>query len=256
MRHLGTGAWEIGAAAGIAVLLASMFSTNPLTVIQAGIAALLVVAMHTPEAGSDRLLSALIGGLLALVVSQVLATPGPPAMLGRAARAALTPAVQGLRGVGRALTGSDPAAAHDALETLRAGYRELVALHAARETGREIVRWTLRGRGQRRSVRELDDRLARLDSLYTDALLVAHAAHELVDRRCAVPERVVRAVGDLARAVEVLAEDIRSAERRRHARELAEPLTRLAAADDAPHSLATLVAEVRLAALDLTDLAR
>nr|WP_275040896.1 FUSC family protein [Nocardiopsis halotolerans] len=255
VRHLGTSPWEIGVAAGIAVLLASTFSMNPLTVIQAGIAALLVIAMHTPETGYSRLLSALIGGLLALVVSQVLATPSPLALLERAARTALTLASRGLRGAGRALTDTDPAAAQDTLRLLRAGYRELAALYTSRDTGREIARWTLRGRGQRRSVHEFDDRLAHLDSLYIDVLLVAYAVHEVIDRQCVVPEWVIRAVDELARAVEAAARDLRSQTHRHHAGALAEPLLQLTATD-VPPALAVLVTRVRLTAVDLTALTR
>ncbi|MBA8825001.1 uncharacterized membrane protein YgaE (UPF0421/DUF939 family) [Saccharopolyspora lacisalsi] len=255
LRYVGASAWELGAAAGIAVLLVATFSMNPLTVIQAGIAALLVVATHIPETGFDRLLSALLGGALALVVSQVLVSPSPSGMLGGAARTTLFSAARGLRGAARALDEADPDAAHAALRIVRVGFQDLAAFQTSRDTSDQVARRTVRGRRERRFVHRLDARLAHLDSFYTGTLLVTRAAHEIAEQRSVVPAWLLGAITDLAHAVEVLSADPLSETRRRRAHALAGPLRQLSSTE-LTHPLTTLVTEVRLAAADLAELTR
>ncbi|MDR7300085.1 FUSC family protein [Haloactinomyces albus] len=258
MLYLEAGPWEIGVGAAVAMLIVAAFSTNPLTLIQAGIAALLVIGIQTPQTGVSRLLSALIGGILALLFSQVLASPSPLVTLGNAARTALIPAARGLRGTAQALTDADPAAAREALTLVRNRYQEIAALQNMRQTSRQIVQRTLRGYRHRHRIRHLDARLSGIESLYTGTVLTARAAHEVLRRHSEtpnfeIPSWIVHAATDLARAVETLAQDPRSEQNRRHAYNLVDPLTRLDAAE-APQPLAGLATEIRLVAADLVGI--
>jgi uncharacterized membrane protein YgaE (UPF0421/DUF939 family) len=59
-------------AAAAAMLVVSFVHDNSLSIIQAGIASVIVVTLADPAAGPGRLLSALIGGAVALVFTQIL----------------------------------------------------------------------------------------------------------------------------------------------------------------------------------------
>ncbi|MER7076898.1 Uncharacterized membrane protein YgaE, UPF0421/DUF939 family [Saccharopolyspora kobensis] len=253
VRHTGAGPVEIGVATAVAMFLASAFSTNPLPILQAGIAALLVVGVHTPESGFSRLFGALIGGALALLVSQVLVTPSPMAMLSDAARTVLTPAARALRGAARALADSDLDAAEDTANIVREAHKDVAAFDAARSATREIALRTLRGRRERRRARQLDLRLSGLDSLHASVVLIVRLTQEVLRQHDEVPSWTSRSIAELAEAVEILAESPASAEHRRRAHDLAERLARLETTG-LSHPVAALVTEVRLAAADLVEL--
>ncbi|RCW46138.1 uncharacterized membrane protein YgaE (UPF0421/DUF939 family) [Halopolyspora algeriensis] len=255
VRYLDTGPWQIVAAMAISMLLVSAFSTNPLTLIQAGIAAMLVIALHAPDLGFDRLYSALLGGLLALVVSQVLVTPNPSALLADAARDALTPATRGLRGAAHALHQADPEAAADVLDLVRKGHQELATFETARERSRAITQQTVRGHRQRNRVRQLDARLVNIERVHTDTVLIARALHAAMPQSAQAPAPLIQALDDLAAAADTFATDPLDDQRRQHAHALALPVGDLQL-PALPESLATLAGEVRTAAGDLTELTR
>lgn len=255
VRHLDVGPWQPALAVLVAALLVTTASTNPLPIIQAGVAALLVIALHAPQSGFSRLFSALIGGALALLVSQVVITPSPLRMLARAVRPALTPAAEGLRGAAAALRAGSAEDAWRTLERVRRGHFELAEFDTARQSARTLARHSLRGRRQRGEVRALDRRLTGVDPVHTDAVLVARAAHKLLVRRESPVGELPRAVDDLAEALEGFAADPLSADGNRRARDLAEPITHLDPAA-LPAPSAELATEVRLLAHDLHALTR
>lgn len=255
VRYLDTGPWQFVVAVAISMLLVATFSTNPLTLIQAGIAAMLVIALHSPDIGFSRLYSALLGGLLALVVSQVLVTPSPSALLATAARTALDPAARCLRGAARSLQQADPETAEEVLDLVRKGHQELATFETARERSRAITQQTLRGHRQRQRVRRLDARLVNVERVHTDAVLIARALADVLRQPTPAPDRIIRDLTDLAAAVETFAGDPLSDRRRQRAHELARPVMDLE--DSAfPPWWSTLVAEMRTTASDLTELTR
>ena len=252
---LGTGAPQVALAAAAAMLAMSVASTQPLPLIQAGASAILVVVLQSPESGTERMGDALVGGGVALFVSQFLLAPSPVSLLEDAAREALRSLAEGLRGSARALSSGDAAEAEAALESLReGGARTLSDLDAARGTGRKVARRTLHGRRQRGDFARLDACLAETDLLGASVLFLARAVYRLLDERGSAPERLAPAVRELARAVEALSEAPKSPDARRSARASAQEATLRAAprTDGGADPRVALVAEgVRLAASDL-----
>jgi uncharacterized membrane protein YgaE (UPF0421/DUF939 family) len=204
-RVVSSGWLQVGAAVAVGMLVVSLGSINPLTLLQSGIAALLVVGLASPQTGWTRLLSALIGGVLALVVSQVLASPSPARMLLAAARDALTVPAEALGEVAAALREGSASRAADAAETLRGGQSTLADFLDARETTDALAATTLRGRHERARVRELAERFGGIEYVHASAVLLARTVAESLDEGESAPEHLVCGVEELAAAVQALA---------------------------------------------------
>lgn len=76
----------IGPVAFIAIVAASSFGRNPLTLIQAGASGLLVVGSVVSGAGRVQFVDALVGAGVAIAFSQLFFAPDPVPLLERAAR--------------------------------------------------------------------------------------------------------------------------------------------------------------------------
>lgn len=259
---LGTGTAQVVLAAAVAMLAVAALIDAPLPLIQAGASAVIVVALQSPETGGGRILDALVGAGVALLMSQILFVPSPVSLLKDEAGDALASISAGLDACADALLNGDGDAAEGALGRLRGGGSEggtLSDLVAARDAAQKVSRRTLRGRLEGARFARLDARLAGVDLLASSAVLIACATRRLLDGRNAAPASLVRATRDLARAVAALSEDPESADARRSAREPALEAMRLAASrtDGGPdHRAALLLAEgVRLAASDVLQAA-
>ena len=82
----GTGTWQIGLGAGAAMLAGILIDGRPVVVIQAGASAVLLLALHQPGAAPGRLIDALIGGGISIVIAQVLFPIDPLKVVARVAR--------------------------------------------------------------------------------------------------------------------------------------------------------------------------
>lgn len=218
---LGTGALQIVLVAAVAMLIAAALDYSPLPLIQAGASAVIVVALQSPESGGERLIDALVGGGIALLVSQGLSSPNPASLLTGAARRALEPIAAGLREVADALAEGDPLDTSAALERLRGARVPLADMEATLSTGRQIARLTPRGRWSANRLQRLDERLQNIDLLLPSALMLARTADRLPDERVAMAGWLCEAVGELARGTEALAEDPESEQARSRALSLA-----------------------------------
>jgi uncharacterized membrane protein YgaE (UPF0421/DUF939 family) len=78
--------------------------TQALPLIQAGVSAVLIVSPQSPESGGERILDALVGGGVALFISQILLLPSPVSLLKDAGRKALNSIAEGLRAHMRSMT--------------------------------------------------------------------------------------------------------------------------------------------------------
>jgi uncharacterized membrane protein YgaE (UPF0421/DUF939 family) len=210
---VGSGWLQVAVVVAVVMLLVSLGSINPLTLLQSSIAALLVVGLSSQQTGVTRLASAVIGGVLALLVSQVLASPSPRRVLADAASSALRPVVTGLEEVAGALIedGTDEVArgerARGAAETLRAGHEALSDFLDTRSTADALVSATLRGRRERERVRELQARFGGLEYVYAGAVLLARTTTEVVESDEPVPAHLRDAVADLAAVLRAVADD-------------------------------------------------
>jgi fusaric acid resistance family protein len=251
---VGTGTLQVTIAAAISMLAAAALLYSPLPLIQAGGSAVLVVALQDPESGGERVLDALVGGGVALFVSQILFAPSPASMLAEAARRTLARLSGELGAIARALDDTDAAAAGAAVKRLREeGLRSASDLAATRQTAGGVSRRTLRGRWESDRLKRLGARVGEVDLLFGDALLVARAAREFLDQRGKAPRWLCRAVDGLARAVGELAGDPESPGAARGARRFAlEAAEAGRAGDSEMDPRITLAAEgVRLLAADI-----
>lgn len=156
---LGTSLLEVALVIAVAMLVTRALVSGIIGLIQSGASAAIVIATQSTAPASERLLDTMIGGGVALLVSQVLFPPSPLSILANAGREVLAPISEGLRA--SALTNNnDAAAASAALSRLREGRGSLDDLAKARETSGRVSRRTLQGR--RDKSRQLDDLDARL----------------------------------------------------------------------------------------------
>ncbi|AHY47572.1 Fusaric acid resistance protein-like [Rubrobacter radiotolerans] len=209
---LETGTVQIALAAAVAMLVVAAISNGPLPLIQAGGTAVLVIALQTPGTGSSRVLEALVGGGVALVVSQVLLSPNPVSLLASSERRVLAMLEGSLNRTADALASCDAAAAEATLKRLRTENRDaLCELESVRETSKRISRRTLRGRFAVQRLERLEGRLQSNDLLLESVLLLSHATSRLLGTDAAenpgVPEAFSVAARTLARGVAALRED-------------------------------------------------
>lgn len=252
----GVGPLQVTLAAAVAMLTTAFFVFSPLPLIHAGVAAIIVVATQSPESGGGRLLDGLVGGVVALFFSQIFFTPSPVSLLTNAVREVLGPVAGSLRATARALADDDAETAADALRRLRENQDSLSGLADARETSRggrppDAPRAARGGplrtprrasRGDRPPLRQRLARRQRRATAPRRAHLRAGVAH--------------RAVDELARGVEALADDPESTDARQRTRDLALEAERTAAPGTDHHPSVVVIADqVKLAAADVLRVA-
>jgi hypothetical protein len=185
----------IALATFVAMSIARAAGGARIVVNQAGVSAILAVAAATGEVGVHRLIDALIGGGVALVISQLLFPPEPVAMLRRAEADALRGMADGLDLTVRALESGDAEQADRALSTLRQLRDRLAELARLRKASGNIVRHTVLWRSQRTPLVRERENADQLDLLAGSCVMLARTA--------SVPELTRR--GELAAGVRELA---------------------------------------------------
>lgn len=167
---------RVSLAAFFAILVASTYGLAPVVPIQAGVSAVLVLALGPASAGVVRMLDVVAGTAVGLLFSQVLLTPDPVRMLDDAAADLLSRVRRAFREADGALDAGDAARAQAAVEVFSAGHVSLAALTGAIDTARSTARWSLRGRLAARQVLPVADRYDRRAArLYASALLFGSA---------------------------------------------------------------------------------
>ena len=142
----------LGAAIFAGMLLAIAIAVQPVIAIQAGASAVIVIAYGGDENSWGRFGDAAIGGAVAFLFSQVLFTPPPFEVIGKAARRL----VKDARDVERELDGccgdkGDEKELREAMHTLRDAEQ---TLDQKLEHARNIARRTLRGRMHRERIEQ------------------------------------------------------------------------------------------------------
>ncbi|NKY56385.1 FUSC family protein [Nocardia flavorosea] len=163
ISQVGTGVWQIALVVAAAMALAIFLDGGPIIGIQASGSAVLVATLMPPESGAglSRMVDALIGGLVGVVV--VAALPLHPVRRAREQAAAILGVVgKSLTDCGQGLLEQDPGKIRDALSAVRATQHQLDSLRKSLEGGREVIRisplyWNSRGRLER--LREAADPL-------------------------------------------------------------------------------------------------
>jgi uncharacterized membrane protein YgaE (UPF0421/DUF939 family) len=181
-------ALRLSLATFVAIMIASSYGLLPVVPIQAGVSALLVLALGPETAGTVRMLDVACGTAVGLLFSQVLFTPDPVKLL-RAGESALLGAIAAaLTEAGAALAADDQARAQAALKRFSDAHGHLVALAGGIDTARSNASWSLRGRLVRRDLRAVAGRIERRSArVYAAALLFGAALATAMQRRPGPP---------------------------------------------------------------------
>ncbi|MBB4689109.1 FUSC family protein [Amycolatopsis jiangsuensis] len=156
----GTGALAFAVAALVAMYVAlavggGMFGQGLMFVNQTTASAVLILALHKPGSGTERLVDALIGGGVTVVIGVLLLPADPRRLLREAVRRLFTGLRDALADLAEQLTTDRPLRSED--WELEVGHRihgDLASLTQARTTARQVVvfaprRWPLRERVRR-----------------------------------------------------------------------------------------------------------
>jgi hypothetical protein len=202
VTQIGTGPLQIGVVVLLAMAAAVALQATPLLVNQAAIAAILVAVLEPATQGfpPGRLLDALVGGAVALLVNAISGTD-PRVMLASAAGPVFEDLAALIDEVADAVEERNPERAAAVLARVDALDRRVQAYASAVSAARERHRFTFPARDRRPS---LDPYLLvdqRLDLTMMSGRLLARAGANAVRHGHGVPERLTTALHELAAAV-------------------------------------------------------
>ncbi|PTW62396.1 uncharacterized membrane protein YgaE (UPF0421/DUF939 family) [Breoghania corrubedonensis] len=160
----------------LAIMIAELYGFRVVVAIQAGVSAMLVIAIGPISAGPDRLLDVLVGTAVGVLFSQVLITPDPVREIDERAKTLFRHLSAGFRQCLGAVEQHDYVQANTAIQTFSDAHARLVELGTGISTAREAARWSLRGRLAARKVNVLAARYERRAlRLFASSLLFADA---------------------------------------------------------------------------------
>jgi uncharacterized membrane protein YccC len=255
IQLIGTGTWQIGVLVVLAMAAAVALGGGELLIVEAGVSAILLVALDPGAAhgfSPNRILEGAIGGAVALAVSSLLFPPDPALGPGRAAQAVFAELGRALERLAGALETSDPDAAEHALQDARGIDPLMRTVHDELEAGRELTRLGAPRRGARVELDRYESSLGQVDYAVRNTRVLARHVVSLVREGGDVPERLPGAVRELALSVWELAAAYDSPSRVEPARRLAVQAAGEAAS--LPSGSAELVmvgGQVRSVAVDL-----
>jgi Fusaric acid resistance protein-like len=240
---LGGGYGSLALAVLAATAVARALGGARIVIAQAAAGAILTVTLANGEAGTQRLVDALIGVGVALLFSQVLFSPEPLALLRRAEAAALEDMAEGLKLTARALECDDDDVAEQAMNQLRTLRDRLSELGRTRAASGRVARRSAVWRSQIAPVvRETED-AGRLDLLGGSCLTLTRAAMatDPASRRRLAPR-----VRELADALADLAGEPGDRSTRQEAADRALEVARRLATGDTPSEPEAVAAIVAL----------
>lgn len=207
---------RLGLATFFAILVAASFGQAAVVPIQAGVSAVLVLAMGPATTGAVRMEDVVIGVVVGLFFSQVLLTPDPVRQIDTAADDLFLRLAGGFRDCVAAVQSKDARKAEAALQNFSSAHDSLIALGAGIEAAQYAARWSLRGRLASRAVFETASRYDRhAIRLYASALLFSEAfASAMRTDEASPPEALSRTLADIAVRCTRIAEGGPAPERR------------------------------------------
>lgn len=174
---------RLSLASFVAVMIAASYGLLPVVPIQAGVSALLVLALGSDSAGPARMLDVVCGTAIGLLFSQVLFTPDPLRRLRDGRRGLLAAVGDAFTLASQALVAGDQPKSQVALRAFSDSHGALVTLAGGVDAARSTANWTLRGRIVRRDVRLLAGRYSRRSTrAYAAALLFGSALATAMQR--------------------------------------------------------------------------
>jgi hypothetical protein len=205
---LGTGAWQMGVLVTLAMGAAIALGLPELVVVEAGVSAILLVALDPGAAAGfspNRIFEGIIGGATAFAISATFFPPDPALGPGRAAQAMFVELGRALERIAGALESRDAGAAERALLDTR-GIDPLVrSVEAELVTGRETARYAPGPRSSRALLDRYERSIPQIDYAVRNTRVLARNVVSLVRDGEDVPENLHSAVRDLSNAVWELA---------------------------------------------------
>jgi uncharacterized membrane protein YgaE (UPF0421/DUF939 family) len=208
IQVIGTGAWQIGVLVILAMSAAVAVGGGEMLVVEAGVSAILLVALDPGAAAGfspNRILEGIIGGVTALAISSLFFPPDPALGPARAAQTMFVELGRVLERIAVALEARDQGTAERALAQAREIDALLRAVEAELATGRETARYTPPRPASRALLDRYQRSLPQIDYAVRNTRVLARNVLALVRDRAEVPDALPRAVHDLSLAVWELA---------------------------------------------------
>jgi hypothetical protein len=247
---------RIAVVVGVAMTLALLVSGSLVLVVQASLAAIFLAATPSPTGGlaGEHLVEALIGGGLALVMTQVLFPLDPIKHVNQAAEPVFNRLADALEQAAAALAAGDRRRARQALEQARAIDPLVRSFQQALTVGYQVARLAP---FRRWALGELDPYASaarQVDYAVRNTRVLARSAMVLLAAERPAPQGLVAGVRVLAETVRTLGGEVVVREPRRAAQRLAlQAATHAMTAlkEDGDLAVAMVVGQVRSTVLDL-----
>lgn len=256
IAQIGTGVWQLGLVVAIALTTAIMAGGGPILIMQASSAGILIATLTPPTDAqpwnTSRVVDALIGGIIGLVVSALVMPVDPARHAQRSTLPVIATIAAGYRRVADALSQRDPEAARTTLEDLRGTAPVLASFHAGLDATRESVRLSPWYWGQRQTLATYTVAGGHLDNALRNLRVLARQASIALERNDVVPPEIPLALAELAAGAEFLGPVLAGEHGPGPVRERV--LDAVTKASNAPVEglfTAPMVAQIRLSASDL-----
>jgi uncharacterized membrane protein YgaE (UPF0421/DUF939 family) len=252
---IGTGAPQIGIMIVLAMGTAIVLGGSEIVISEAGVSAILLVASNAQHGYSpNRILEAVIGGGVALVVGALLFPPDPALQVGRAVQAVFGELGRALERTASALAEGDTARGERGLAQARAIDALIDELEVALAAGLETARTAPQRFAARSEIVRYERSLRQVDLAVRNTRVLARRAVAATRRHGPAPSALAGAVDLLADAVDDLVVHLDDPARETESRGLALDAARRATSVlDTDHTMSTsaVVAQVRATAVDL-----
>jgi uncharacterized membrane protein YgaE (UPF0421/DUF939 family) len=205
----GVGWWQVSVVVLAAMIVALLLGAGQLMVTQAAAQGVVVTAIVSPHGPFDRWIDALIGALIALVLTLV-APSKPLREPRRLAAAALREIADILEAAVKALVDDDQEAAEQALGQARDTGEMLARLTEAVQEGVAAGSVSLRRGRNLAAARDVEQLTTPTDRAARNLRVLTRRIEVAIWRREALADATTRAITDLARTCRSLAESVES----------------------------------------------
>lgn len=202
---IGTGPWQIALVVALAMSTAVFLDGGPIIAMQAGSSAVLVATLLPPgdSEGYNRMVDALVGGLVGLAVVAIVPTH-PVRRARKDAGAVIATAGSVLQLVADGLMANDPAPIETALKQARATQPDIDAMRTDLRGGREISRISPLYWNSRQRLAQLAATADPLDNAVRNIRVLARRSLSLVRDDEILDPRLVDLVERLAQSTDVV----------------------------------------------------
>jgi uncharacterized membrane protein YgaE (UPF0421/DUF939 family) len=208
IQLIGAGAWQMGVLVLLAMSAAVALGAGEMVVVEAGVSAILLVALDPGAAAgfqASRIFEGIIGGVTALVVSSMFFPPDPALAPSRAAQSMFVELGRALERIANALEARDLHAAERALTDARGIDSMVRSVEEEIASGRETARYTPPRRTSLSQLDRYERSIPQIDYAVRNTRVLARNVVSLVREDREVPATLAGAVRDLSHSVWELA---------------------------------------------------